>query len=312
MARNYNMKYHIEHFLEMMLAEKHASNNTITSYKADLLSFSKFLQQDLSDIKLEQVTSQHVEQYIINLGQKFKATTVSRKLSAIRHFFDFLVSDNILSENCSLKVSRPKKEKLIPKALTQEEIEKLLTLSHQDETNEGVRLCVMLEILYSTGMRISELISLSKRHMFKGDNDNMMYMIVKGKGQKERVVILNEDTVETIASYMKLHRKFARGRETDLLFPSFDKKGKLTCITRQRFGQMLKILAGKAGINAEKVSPHKIRHSFATHLVQNGADLRVVQELLGHSDISSTQIYTKVFSDKARKLLVDKHPLSNS
>jgi|APCry1669189034_1035192.scaffolds.fasta_scaffold03116_2 integrase/recombinase XerD len=308
--KTYMMNY-IEYFFEMLIAERGATENTILSYKKDIKDLFDYLA--LNHIELEKVTSSVVKDFIVELSKKnLGAKTIGRKISALRQFFSFLVSDGIFKENPTLNIIMPKRPESVPKALSKNMLSHLIETASNDVTKEGLRDYAMLEILYSTGMRISELVALEMKSLegFSSDSE-INLLIVKGKGQKERAVILNQKACKALKNYLNIRGKFLSiGTKVNWVFPSISKNKKILHISRQRFGQILKEIAIKSNIDPSIISPHKIRHSFATHMLDNGANLRIVQELLGHSDISSTQIYTKVSDSKAKKLLLDKHPLS--
>jgi integrase/recombinase XerD len=311
MTKKTYMINYMEYFFEMLIAERGATENTISSYKKDIKDLFDYLESN--HIALEKVTSFIVKDFIAELSKKnLGAKTIGRKISALRQFFTFLVSDRILKENPTLNIIMPKRPESVPKALSKDMLSQLIETAYNDVTKEGLRDYAMLEILYSTGMRISELVALEMKSLegFSSDSE-INLLIVKGKGQKERAVILNQKACKALKNYLNIRSKFlSAGTKVNWVFPSISKNKKIIHISRQRFGQILKGIAIKSNIDSSIISPHKIRHSFATHMLDNGANLRIVQELLGHSDISSTQIYTKVSDSKAKKLLLDKHPLS--
>ncbi|WP_272906031.1 tyrosine recombinase [Candidatus Bandiella numerosa] len=302
---------YMEYFFEMLIAERGATENTILSYKKDIKDLFDYL--ELNHIALEKVTPFIVKDFIAKLSKKnLGAKTIGRKISALRQFFSFLVSDGIFKENPTLNIIMPIRPESVPKALSKNILSQLIETAYNDVTKEGLRDYAMLEILYSTGMRISELVALEMKSLegFSSDSE-VNLLIVKGKGQKERAVILNQKACKALKNYLNIRNKFlSAGIKVNWVFPSISKNKKIIHISRQRFGQILKEIAIKSNIDPSIISPHKIRHSFATHMLDNGANLRIVQELLGHSDISSTQIYTKVSDSKTKKLLLDKHPLS--
>ncbi len=308
--KNYMINY-MEYFFEMLIAERGATENTILSYKKDIKDLFDYL--ELNHIALEKVTPFIVKDFIAKLSKKnLGAKTIGRKISALRQFFSFLVSDGIFKENPTLNIIMPIRPESVPKALSKNILSQLIETAYNDVTKEGLRDYAMLEILYSTGMRISELVALEMKSLegFSSDSE-VNLLIVKGKGQKERAVILNQKACKALKNYLNIRNKFlSAGIKVNWVFPSISKNKKIIHISRQRFGQILKEIAIKSNIDPSIISPHKIRHSFATHMLDNGANLRIVQELLGHSDISSTQIYTKVSDSKTKKLLLDKHPLS--
>ncbi len=292
-----------------MAAERSAAFNTLYSYRLDLLDFLSYGAKIKRTVT--ELDANNIMQYIAALGcEKLSGRTLARRISAIKQFFKFLTTDKIIDKNPALYLEMPKQEKLLPKALSQEQMGQIISIVGSDE--DGIRDKCMLEILYSTGMRVSELITLKYSNIQKNiiSSDDHAAIIVNGKGNKDRLVILNQAAIRALVDYVKIRPVFLKGMQSDYLFPSFKKSGKITHISRQRFHQIIKELAALANIDTKLVSPHKVRHSFASHLLQNGADLRVVQELLGHADISSTQIYTKILSQRAKELVLDVHPLS--
>jgi integrase/recombinase XerD len=307
-------EYHayLDNFLEMLLAEKSAAANTVSSYRRDLVDFLKFIAKQ--GVGLQDVDQNLLKKYISLLtASGVKASTLARKISCLRTFSKFLVEERIFVNNPMQQIELPKKGKSLPKALTQEEIANLLKTAEQDKSKEGIRLLAMLEILYATGMRISELVELPLAAMQRNLQDGSLlnYMIIRGKGNKERMVVLHQTAIAALLAYLSIRGNFLKHKhKSTYLFPSYDKAGNISHITRQRFGQLLKELAINSNISPARLSPHKIRHSFATHLLQNGANLRSVQTLLGHCDISSTQIYTKVYNEDNAKLVNTKHPLA--
>ena len=218
--------------------------------------------------------------------------------------FQFLIAEEICKEDPTSLLSRPKKHKPLPKILTEEEIILLLEAAAADASAEGDRLEALLEILYASGLRVSELISLEHDAVLQAEET----LIVKGKGDKERMVPLSSYAIKALEKYLKVRREFVPHQGASRwLFPSYGKSGHLT---RQRFGQLLKGLAVQAGLDPDRISPHVIRHAFATHLLNGGADLVSVQNMLGHADISTTQIYTHVMHQKLQQVIQECHPLS--
>ena len=277
----------LDSFLEVMSVERGASKNTLESYKRDLEDFSENIKN------IESCTEADIEKYLRGLSKKsFAPRSVARKLSSLKQFFMYLYTEKIRPDNPTANVEAPKLGKSLPKFLTVEEVGKLL-----DEAAKDKRINAMLEILYASGLRVSELIALKKNSVRSENGD--FYLFVKGKGNKERIVPLGSKAIAALNDYL------AEAKPEIWLFPS----GK-DHITRQRFGQLLKELAINAGIDRKKVSPHVLRHSFASHLLENGADLRLVQELLGHEQIATTQIYTHIQSKKLQELVNSKHPLA--
>ena len=311
-GRGMNSTYkskNIDLFIDMMAAERDASINTLSSYKSDLIDFAKFTKRkkiDPGDARIE-----HLKGYLKELSSKgVSSSTIGRRISVLRRFFGFLYIEKFRNDNPATSISSPKRGRLIPKFLSQSEVEQLLILASEKDDFRGLRLIALLEILYATGLRVSELVGLKKSSI----SYNERIIIIKGKGGKERMVPLSEPAIEAINNYLPARSEFLLGefdKESDSpwLFPSRGKQGHLT---RARFGQLLKELADSAGLDRKKVSPHVLRHSFASHLLANGADLRSLQKMLGHSDISTTQIYTHVMNERMVKLVNDVHPLSQN
>jgi integrase/recombinase XerD len=242
----------------------------------------------------------------------FAASSVARKLSAIRQLFRFLYAEGKRADDPAAILQGPKRGRTLPKVLSIQQVDHLLDIARQPLRNDAspaaerlrtARLHCLLELIYATGLRVSELVALPAA---AARRDQRM-IIVRGKGNKERMVPLNDSAREAMATYMAM-RKQAKLDESKWLFPSFGESGHLT---RQHFARELKSLAAAAGLRADQVSPHVLRHAFASHLLQNGADLRVVQTLLGHSDISTTQIYTHVLEERLKSLVRDLHPLAD-
>ena len=297
------MSKYIEVFIEMLAASRGLSKNTQESYQRDLESLALFLKEKGKSLELAE--DEDLRLYIQSLFEKdMTETTVMRHVS-IRQFYLFLIEEEVCLEDPTSLLSRPKKRANLPKVLDERQVELLLNESAKDRTSEGIRLHALLEILYASGLRVTELISLPVDAVHLQD----AVLIVRGKGSKERMVPLNRHALAAIEAYKKIREEFLpKGRKASaFLFPSYGKSG---CLTRQRLGQLLKVLALQAGIDAKKVSPHVVRHAFATHLLNGGADLISVQMILGHSDISTTQIYTHVMHQKLIDVVEQCHPLS--
>jgi integrase/recombinase XerD len=302
-------------FLDMLAAEQGAGDNTLDAYRRDLVDFSQFIGRAKSDFVA--ADTQTLRDYLADLDARgFKSTTVARRLSAIRHLFRFLLSERVRGDDPAAILSGPKRGRGLPKVLSIADVDGLLaqakSLVDAPQTStlqrlRALRLYCLLEVLYATGLRVSELVSLPKA---AARRDARM-IVVRGKGNKERLVPLNESSKRAMADYlaavesMKLE-KAKNAAASKWLFPSFGESGHLT---RQHFARDLKDLAAAAGLAPRLVSPHVLRHAFASHLLHNGADLRIVQTLLGHTDISTTQIYTHVVEERLKSLVRDLHPL---
>lgn len=289
----------VDAFLEMMSAERGAAANTIDAYRRDLLDYSGFLARQSKTFS--GAARDDIAAYLAALSADgLSASSSARRLSAVRQFHRFLVAEAIKGEDPTRIVATPKPGRGLPKVLSVEDVDSLLTLAESEaESGEEKeqRLHVLLELLYATGMRVSELVALERRAVTREAN----YLSIKGKGSKERIVPMGDKARDA------LHAWLDAGEKTRFVFPASGAEGHLA---RQVFARDLKALAARAGLSAASVSPHVLRHAFASHLLQNGADLRVVQMLLGHADISTTQIYTHVLDAHLRKLLEDHHPLT--
>lgn len=303
--------HHIESFLEMLSAERGSARNTLDAYRRDLLDFAGFLagrgraaaagrEQDLRD-------------YLAGLeAAGLSARTASRRLSALRQYHGFLFSEGVRSDNPTTTIENPRRGRPLPKILSEDEVERLLEVARaqvegapDDARYRPMRLLCLLELLYATGLRVSELVSLTVGAVASDDR----FLTVRGKGGRERLVPVGERAREVIAAYLAQRGAALEkaGHESPWLFPSRGRQGHLT---RHRFAQELKTVAAAAGIAAPRVSPHVLRHAFASHLLAHGADLRSVQQMLGHADISTTQIYTHVLEERLRALVETHHPLA--
>jgi len=304
---------YLESFLEMLAAERGVARNTLESYNRDIRSMLLFIQKR-RHVAIYKVDHKLLLDYVNDLyEQSLSSNTVMRRISSIRQFFNFLLSEEVIDCNPALLLEMPKKKLALPKALSEKEMQLLLEAARKDQSAEGIRNMTMLEILYSTGMRISELVSLTVNALERSTADNTIFncLLINGKGDKERIVILNEVVLIQLQRYLPIREKMVSQYKQSIkwLFPSVTKSGKVTHISRQRFGQVLKNIAIENGMDHSVISPHKIRHSFASHMLKNGANIRVIQELMGHSSINSTQIYTKVYQDMAVDA-VERHPLN--
>ena len=292
-------------FLEMMVAERGLSPRTIEAYRRDLADFSGFLYH--RHTSLRQVKQKDLKDYmqqLVKLG--FTIKTQARRLSALREFYRYLFSENLLDKNPVDYLLSPKMQKSLPKYLTEKEVEHLINISKKEDN----RIYTMLEVLYATGIRVSELVSLPLTAVQDMENNEGKILLVQGKGKKERIVPLSEPAVDALEKwFVRREMNLKVGRVNKWLFPSFGKTGHLT---RDAFFKQIKKMALLGGIAPEKVSPHVFRHSFASHLVAHDADLRSVQQLLGHADIATTEIYTHILPDRLKKIVEKSHPLSYS
>ena len=294
----------LENFLEVLASEKGLAVNTRISYKNDILQFLVFLEKNKK--KINEITPIDIEKFTSKFTtQGLEKSTISRKMSALSHFFIFLLEENIIKSNPIHELDLPKQIKKLPKILSVDQVEKLIKSSREDQSVNGIRLNTMIEILYATGIRISELVEMKLSATYAEKN----FLLIQGKGNKERLVPISENTEDKIKDYLKIRNEFINnGTDSKWLFPS--KQSSKGHITRQRFNQLLQTLCERVNLNNIRISPHKLRHAFATHLLANGLDLRSLQQMLGHADISTTQIYTHVLKDRLKKLVSDNHPLS--
>lgn len=300
----------IEPFLEMMSAERGASRNTLDAYRRDITQFSDFL--DSRKAAFETCEARDIESYLSDLHKRgIAARSVARKISAIRQLFHFLYSEKIRNDDPTTTLDTPKQPKSLPKMLLAEDVLKLIEAARKNASAEALRLIAMLELLYASGMRVSELVNMKASAVAgirASGKAGAQFISVLGKGRKERLVPIHAKAAAALLDYLGVRSNFLKeGESSPWLFPAY-RKGKP--ISRQFFATQLKDLAISAGIDPEKVSPHVLRHSFASHLLEGGADLRVIQELLGHADISTTQIYTHVQQEKLKKLVEENHPLA--
>lgn len=293
-----DFKESIDEFLNYCLIDKGLSDNTYSSYKNDLEKYALYCIEN-KIIKPEIITAETIENYLVFLQEieHDEITTVARKLTTIKSYHSFLEKEKIVRKNVSLGIKRPKLRKQIIKALSVEEVDKLLDITLK--TPFDYRNKAMLELIYGTGLRVSELVNLTLNNI---DFTNCIIRIV-GKGNKERIIPLGEYSMYYLNSYMEIRNSLLKKETCDALF--LNNHGKK--ITRQGFFKNLKSILKEKGLN-EEVSPHTLRHSFATHLLNSGADLRSIQEMLGHSDISTTRIYTHVSDNKLNHDYSEYHP----
>jgi integrase/recombinase XerD len=295
----------IDAFLEMLAAERGAARNTIDSYRRDLIDVEAFVGRRNRGI--DAATTEDLRDYLAALNANGSTpATAARRLSALRQFFRFLFAEGARADDPTARIESPRRGRPLPKLLSEGEVSQLLARARTKRGAEGLRLTALLETLYATGMRVSELVSLPLAAVARDPR----YILVRGKGAKERLVPLSEPAREAITAYREMRGQFCRnGAESPYLFPSRGGSGHLT---RHRFAQLLKQLSAEAGIAPSKVSPHVLRHAFATHLLNRGADLRSVQQMLGHADIATTQIYTHVLDDRLQSLVHTHHPLARA
>lgn len=287
----------IDSFLEYLVAERSSPDNTVAAYANDLDDFMAFL--DARGVTEIGVDSAVLEGYASHCRErKLKATSISRRLSTVRQFYRFLIEEEFISSDPTRDLASPKRGSYLPHVLSKEEVERLIA-SPDLETPIGIRDRAMLELLYATGLRVSELTGLKVHHL----NLHVGFLICRGKGGKERVVPMGETARRRVEDYMRNARPYLARKPTDVLFCS--RRG--GAMTRQNFWYAIRRYAAAAGILKE-ISPHMLRHSFATHLLMGGADLRSVQMMLGHADISTTQIYTHLSTARLKEIHEQYHP----
>ncbi|MBN8979235.1 MAG: site-specific tyrosine recombinase XerD [Rhizobiales bacterium] len=312
----------IDLFLDMLAAEQGAGDNTLSAYRRDLEDLSAFLKR--AGQGFANASTQALRDYLADLDTRgFKSSSVARRLSSTRHLFRFLLNERIRADDPAAILSGPKRGRPLPKVLSIADVDRLLSRARElmqvpgqsaAQQVRAARLHCLLEVLYATGLRVSELVSLP---LSAARRDARM-IVVRGKGDKERLVPLNDSARQAMADYLAAIAAVQEAKDeqkpaakapkpSKWLFPSFGESGHLT---RQHFARDLKDLAVAAGLPARVISPHVVRHAFASHLLHNGADLRIVQTLLGHTDISTTQIYTHVVEERLKSLVRDLHPLA--
>jgi integrase/recombinase XerD len=297
------MSPRLEAFLEMLAAERGAARLTLAAYRNDLIDLSSFLAQ--RGLALDAADAEALHDYLAAAGtRRLAPRTLARRLSAIRQFFRFLLTDSVRADDPTSGIDTPRLGRPLPKMLSEGEVSRLIDTAQRWPDEEGVRLRCVLELLYATGLRISELVTLP----LAAAQRDPRFMLVRGKGGKERVVPLSPPSRDALAAYLICRKAFLPdGQASRFLFPSRGREGHLT---RQRCGQLLKELALGAGLDPARLSPHVLRHAFASHLLDHGADLRSVQQMLGHADIATTQIYTHVQGERLRRLVETAHPLA--
>ena len=301
-------------YLDMLAAERGAGANTLAAYRRDLQDFSDYLKDHSRSIA--KAGTEDLRGYLGDLSRRgMRVATVARRLSAMRQLYRFLYAEGRRADDPAAVLQGPKRERNLPKTLSLAQVDRLLRTAAASDPEaplamrlRAARLACLVELLYATGLRVSELVALPVSAARK----DARVIIVRGKGNKERMVPLNDAAKRAMAGYLALlnergQKEPGNSARSKWLFPSFGEAGHLT---RQHFARELKSLAAAAGLRAAQVSPHVLRHAFASHLLHNGADLRVVQTLLGHADISTTQIYTHVLEERLKSLVRDLHPLA--
>jgi integrase/recombinase XerD len=306
----------IDLFLDMLAAEQGAGDNTLSAYRSDLEDLAAFLAH--AKLDFARADTQALRDYLADLDHRgFKSSSVARRLSSMRHLFRFLLNERRRADDPAAILAGPKRGRALPKVLSIADVDRLLGKAREFADRDqpplsklrAMRLWCLLEVLYATGLRVSELVALP---LSAARRDARM-IVVRGKGDKERLVPLNQSSRDAMAAYLaaaettKGEKSEKSGPASKWLFPSSGESGHLT---RQHFARDLKELAVAAGISPRLISPHVLRHAFASHLLHNGADLRIVQTLLGHTDISTTQIYTHVVEERLKSLVRDLHPLA--
>jgi integrase/recombinase XerD len=303
----------VELFLDMLAAERGAGENTLSAYRNDLEDLSTHLRA--TGRTIADASTDDLRAFLAKLSRRgFKASSLARRLSAVRQLYRFLYAEGHRSEDPAAVLEGPKRARPLPKVLSIADVDMLLKQARTNSENEkqapaqrlrAARLLCLLEVVYATGLRVSELVALPA----SAARQDQRMLIVRGKGGKERLVPLNKQAKRAMSEYLELRAATEHDAKSKWLFPSFGEQGHLT---RQHFARELKALGQACGIRPERLSPHVLRHAFASHLLHNGADLRVVQTLLGHADISTTQIYTHVLEERLKALVRDLHPLSGN
>ena len=287
-------------FLDMQASELGAAENTLAAYRLDLEQFAEFYGRDMTT-----AGEKDVQTFIRDLSARgYAPTSISRKISALNDFFKFLLSEKEIDANPMINIISPKKGRRLPKFLTREEVDLMIEAAEHNPDARHKRTAAMLKLMYACGLRVSELVCLPLNCI----NFDRRQIIVKGKGSKERIVPVAEAALKEILAYLPVRESLLKGKEKPFLFPSSSAAG--GHITRDGFFKNLKNLAVLAGIPPEKISPHVLRHSFATHLLNRDVDLRSLQKMLGHEDISTTEIYTHILSDELLQEVQNKHPLA--
>ncbi|MCD8571508.1 MAG: site-specific tyrosine recombinase XerD [Alphaproteobacteria bacterium] len=307
----------VDSFLDMLTSERGAAHNTRQAYWRDLADVSLYL-RNVRSTDVDKATTEDLKDYLKDLSEKTHAKgankskiavrTVARRLSALRQFYRYLISENVRENDPTATIESPKQTRTLPKTLSESEVDQLIKTAGESGTAESIRLVCLLEMLYATGLRVSELVGLPMSAI----GEENQFIMVAGKAGRERMVPLTDPAQKALKDYMNVRKQFIGadegGRQSSWLFPS--RTSDSGHLTRQRFAQLLKDLARAAEVDEDRVSPHVLRHAFATHLLSNGADLRSVQKMLGHADIATTQIYTHIVGEGLKKTVDEKHPLA--
>ncbi len=308
----------VDAFLDMLTTERGAALNTRHAYWRDLADVSLYLRKE-KGAEINSATTDQLKAYLKDLADrkntkgektsKIAVRTVARRLSALRQYYRFMISENKRQDDPTNGIESPKQTRTLPKTLSEAEVSNLIRTAAESGTSESIRLVCLLELLYATGLRVSELVGLPMSAIA----DDQQFIMIAGKGGRERMVPLSGPAQEAMAKYIDVRKKFIgdadqSARTSKWVFPS--RTSDSGHLTRQRFAQLLKDLARAAGMADGRVSPHVLRHAFATHLLSHGADLRSVQKMLGHADIATTQIYTHIVGENLKETVKEKHPLS--
>lgn len=305
----------LEAFVEMMAAERGASDNTLASYRRDLEDAASFLAGRGTDLAAADTAA--LRAYLGDLsGRGFAATSQARRLSALRQFYGFLYGEGLRGDDPTGTLDAPRKARPLPRTLSVDAVSRLIARAEAEAAEPGgskadrlerLRRLALIELAYATGMRVGELVALPAGAL-AGDR---RFLLISGKGRKERMVPLSRSARRAVEAYARAREEAGNARpgESPWLFPAASRTGHLA---RQVFARELKALAARAGLPSAAVSPHVLRHAFASHLLENGADLRALQELLGHADISTTQIYTHVLEERLQAIVRDHHPLAKA
>jgi integrase/recombinase XerD len=296
----------VERFLEMLAAERNAAANTRLAYSKDLADFAAFLGKSGTDVA--RASAAQVRAYLARLrAAGMSPRTAARRLASLRQFHRFLVAEGVRAYDPLSTIDGPKIGRPLPKILDRGDVEKLIAAARAQAGPDGKRLTALIEILYAAGLRVSELAALPLAALAR---DNR-FLVVRGKGSKERLAPLSEPAREAIEAYRAVRPAFLPkgAKDSRFMFPS---RGAAGHLTTARVAQLLKALAVEAGLDPRRLSPHVLRHAFATHLIDGGADLRAVQQMLGHADIATTQIYTHVAGERMRRLVHERHPLARA